>query len=348
MTNNNYKIDNHKLMYHPDRVSKWKNGEITYPIYAEISLTSACNHRCLFCAPNFFLNYEPHFIDTAVLKSTLTNMKKCGVKSIMYGGEGEPLLHKDIVSIINHTKLCGMDVSLTTNGVLLDSKIIDNILPNLSWIKISVDAGNSNDYTKLHGTKRSDFKKVLDNISRCSFMKRIRKYDMAIGVQSILFKENIEELPKLGKLLKFIKPDYFVVKPYSEHTKQLHKELHQPTDEQIEDFIVEMQKYRNDYEFIYRDTAFENMNQEKSYDKCYAQDFMAYIDSLGGVHSCINFIDDDKYLYGNIYKENFDDIWKNKTFIVPDLNKCRDICRMDKINNYLYEIKNPSKHVNFI
>jgi len=67
-------------------------------------------------------------------------MAKVGVKAIMFGGEGEPLLHKDFVSIVEYTKKCGIDIALTTNGTLLDTTTAKRILPHLSWIKFSIDA----------------------------------------------------------------------------------------------------------------------------------------------------------------------------------------------------------------
>ena len=87
---------------------------------------------------------------------------------------------------------------------------------------------------------------------------------------------------------------------------------------------------------------------KRSYYKCYAQDFIGYIDTLGGVHSCINFINNSDYCYGNIYDDTFENIWKSKQEIRPNLNQCRDICRADLINRYLWDLKNPSEHINFI
>jgi MoaA/NifB/PqqE/SkfB family radical SAM enzyme len=343
-----YKIDGHKLIYHPERVSKWNNGETIYPIYAEISLTSACNHRCIFCAPNFFLQYKPVFIDTNRIKDTIGNMAKVGIKAIMFGGEGEPLLHPDIISIIEHTKNSGIDVALTTNGVLLNQIKLKQILPNLSWIKISVDAGSSSIYSKLHGTKKEDYQKVLNNISKASFLKRLKKYNCTIGIQSILLKENIGSLANLAKFLKYAKPDYFVVKPFSDHELRKGDNLENPTDEQIDSLLKEMELYKDNYEFIFRERAFCELEKCKNYDKCYAQDFVCYIDTLGGVHSCINFIDNPDYCYGNINEDSFENIWKNKKNIEPNLDKCRTICRLDNINRYLWELKNPPNHVNFI
>ena len=44
-----YKIDDHKLMFHIKRVNDWQEGKNIYPIYAEVSPSGACNHRCTFC-----------------------------------------------------------------------------------------------------------------------------------------------------------------------------------------------------------------------------------------------------------------------------------------------------------
>ena len=88
-------VDNHKLMYHPERVAEWKEKGDCYPVYVEIGPTNACNHNCVFCALDW-VGSDKTFIDKDVMSSTLEDMAKNGVKSIMFAGEGEPLLHKNI------------------------------------------------------------------------------------------------------------------------------------------------------------------------------------------------------------------------------------------------------------
>ena len=55
-----FSIDTHKLAYHPDRVaqiveagSDWSKHINVRPIYAEISTSGACNHRCTFCSVDY-------------------------------------------------------------------------------------------------------------------------------------------------------------------------------------------------------------------------------------------------------------------------------------------------------
>ncbi len=79
------KIDSHKLIFHPEIVSRWKNGENIYPIELEIGLTNACNHRCIFCAVDY-TGYKPTIMDKEVLIRNLEEISEKGVKSIIYAG----------------------------------------------------------------------------------------------------------------------------------------------------------------------------------------------------------------------------------------------------------------------
>lgn len=271
-------------------------------------------------------------------------MAKCGVKAIMYAGEGESTLHEDLADMIIFTKQMGIDVALTTNGVLCNQEFLELTLPSLSWIKFSVDALHPSTYSKLHGAKEGDILVLFKNIMNAVRIRNKCNYECTIGTQSILFNENWEEMYELVPYLKSLGVDYFVLKPFSNHSKRKGKKINPPeySPDGLEDF--ESDKFK----VIERYNAFNYLDKKKSYDKCYAQDFVAYIDTSGGVHSCINYIDDKDYCYGNIYNDTFENIWKNKKEINPDLTKCRSVCRLDSCNRYLNQIKNPPPHINFI
>ena len=62
-------------------------------------------------------------------------MGRLGVKSIMFAGEGEPMLHKDISE---HVLLCnasGIDVSFTTNATIITDKFVDRLWSTLLGLK---------------------------------------------------------------------------------------------------------------------------------------------------------------------------------------------------------------------
>ncbi len=116
-----YKIDVHKSNYHLSRVTRWFNGETIYPIYTEFSPSGMCNHRCTFCALDF-MDYKRKFLDTDCMLKRLAEMGGLGLKSVMFGGKGEPLLHKDIALLTKTTKDPAIDTAFTTNGVFLDEE----------------------------------------------------------------------------------------------------------------------------------------------------------------------------------------------------------------------------------
>ena len=333
-------IDSHKLDLHPHRVADWLDGKDIYPIYLEVSPSGACNQRCSFCAFDY-LDYEPEFLDLERMDTMWREMADLGIKSIMLAGEGEPLMSEDIIPLIQHIYSAGIDVSMTTNGALIDDQFIEYGLVALSWIKVSVNAGLAETYKKIHGT--DDFDKVLSNIRKMVAFKKSKPFlgGLTIGVQMVALQNNLKEIPELADHCKKIEVDYFSVKAYSKHPM---------TDKKVitPDVIVPY----NIFDVIYR-----NPNIRRKYDKCYAVPFFwAYIRSNADVYACSNFLGDERFKIGNLYEQDFKDIWnsdKRKEIMEyvdnMDIKKeCRSLCRMNRCNEYLYRLKHPDNHTNFI
>lgn len=360
-----YAIDSHKLIYHPTRVAKWYEAKdeweklkSVYPIYVEISPYGGCNHRCTFCALDY-MGYENIGLDFDVLKNTLTNMAKKGVKSVMFAGEGEPLLFKDLDLIVEHCSSIGIDTSLTTNFVPLNKKNIERCVENCSWIKISLNAGTAKSYAQIHQTKEIDFERVISNIKYAIEYKRKNNLDCTLGVQMLLLPENKNEAKVLAQTCKDLGVDYLVVKPYSQHlfsetTKYEDIDYSKMID--IEDELKEISD--ENFNVIFRaNTMKKYIEKNQPYNKCYSTPFFwAYIATDGNVFGCSAYLGDDKFCYGNIYKNSFEEIWESDDrrqsyeYIKNelDIKNCRVNCRMDEINRYLWKLKHPNKHVNFI
>jgi len=351
------RIDSHKLMFHVARVDEWLKGKNVFPIYVEVGPSGTCNHRCIFCALEY-LGYKARYIDTEVFKKNIKEMAEGGVKSMMYAGEGEPLLHKDIEDLIGYTKACGIDVAVTTNGVLLSSRIGQDSLKALSWLRVSLNAATRETYAKVHGTQPDDFDKVLHNLEEVVSTKRRYNYDCAVGVQLLMIPENYQETEKLANILKEIGVDYFTIKPFSKHPLSSHS-----LDKNF-DYMQMLSFQENldgiateDFKILFRDhTMMKLKNKERGYDRCLGLPFWAYISSDGGVWACSAFLGKEEFFYGNLYEQTFSQIWKGskrkKVLEMVkhelDVSQCREVCRLDEINRYLWELKNPHPHVNFI
>jgi len=364
-----FAIDSHKLIYHPERVTQlleagedWEKYKSLYPIYVEISPVGACNHRCTFCAVDY-IGYQTRTLDHELLSERLAEMGRLGIKSVMYAGEGEPMLHKKINEIVQATHDAGIDSAFTTNGTAMNKKFIENSLQYVSWIKVSLNAGSPETYAQIHRTKPEDFDRVLSNIEKAVAYKKAHNLECTIGVQSILLPENRHEMVGLARRCREVGADYLVVKPYSQHNyseTRIYEKLNydnwldlgeQLAAEETEDFTV-----------IFRHNTMKRYSeaQESGYQTCYSTTAMwAYIMADGSLYSCSAYLLDERFSLGNLNEERFQDIWEgekrkeNFHYVRHelDITECRKNCRMDAINRYLYKLMDRGHrvpHVNFI
>ncbi|HHL38962.1 MAG TPA: radical SAM protein [Deltaproteobacteria bacterium] len=351
------RIDSHKLIYHVPRVDDWLRGRDVYPIYIEVSPIGACNHRCTFCALDY-MEYRPDALDAAVLKERLAEMGRLGVKSIMYAGEGEPLLHREIADIVAHTKRSGIDAAVTSNGVCLTEKTARAVLPHLTWIKISINAGTPGTYAAVHGTGAGDFHRVMENTAGAVRIRRELGLGVTIGMQMILLPENASEAAALAAAAKEAGADYLVVKAYSQHRMsrtERYRDLRYSDFMHLQDELAAFRDER--FNVVFRAGSMRKLERgRRYYEKCQALPFWSYVDSRGGLWGCSAYLGDERFLYGNIYDTTFEEAWKGERrkevlrLVAEDLDTdhCRINCRMDEVNRYLWELRHPPAHVNFI
>jgi cyclic pyranopterin phosphate synthase len=246
---------------------------------------------------------------------------------------------------------------MTTNGALLDKGLAEKIIPYLSWVRISLNAGTPKTYASIHGTNTDDFKRVIANISGAVRLRDKNKYACAVGVQMLLLKENCNEASKLAEILKKNKADYLIVKPYSQHPLSINRLKYQLDYRSLLSFEKELDKYNSkDFHVIFRSNTMVKISEHKPYEKCLGMPFWAYLSSKGDLYACSAFLGDERFCYGNIYGNSFEKLWKGKKRkkVIKmmeddwDIEDCREVCRLDEINRYLWNIKNPPLHVNFI
>lgn len=350
-----FRIDSHKLIFHPDRVAKWLKGESIYPICMEISPSGSCNHRCVFCGLDY-LGYKPGFLDKKLVLDNLKEMALKDLKSIVVAGEGEPLLNKHTPEIINGAKSFGIDVAMSSNGVLFSKDVARECLESLTWVRFSVNAGSSKTHHFVHKGGTGDFDKAIINISDAVKIKKDKGLRTTIGVQMLLIPENTHEVVDFARQLKGIGVDYFTVKPFSKHPKSL---CEIDPNYSYKDYIQIEQELKDletvNYKIIFRSGSMKKKEQAKCYSKCYGLPFWAYIDANAEVWTCIAYIGDKDFSLGNLKEKSFVDIWESERqkevvnkALNMDISKCRELCRLDEINKYLHELKNPGGHVNFI
>jgi cyclic pyranopterin phosphate synthase len=348
-------LDGNKMLHHLDRVNAWSRGELITPIYVAFSPTSYCNHHCIFCVYHY-KEFKPIFFPLERYQTLVKEWASAGVRSLFFAGDGDPLVNKQCDQMVKASKEAGIDIALNTNGRLLTEKNIPTFVENLSFIRISLNAGTAKSYGHIHGTNELDFDIVIKNIESLVKTKIEKKSKMTIGIQCLLLSQNVEEIKPLAHLLKKLGVDYFSIKPYLKHPDV-------PFENQIDnlndvlDDLVKFEKEISDsnFRFSLRKSLFVNAF-ERSYKKCQATPFMIEVDATGDLYSCGPYIGNPEHKLGNIMKESFEVVWKSEfaekarkhVSCSVDVSKCMPFCRPDSVNGFLSQLTNPPQHINYI
>lgn len=348
-------LDGNKMFYHLDRVENWMDGKTIYPIYIAFSPSSLCNHKCNFCVYHY-KEFTPIYFPKQRYFALVDEWKNLDVKSIFFAGDGEPLLNKDAVDMIAYTRKAGIDIAMNTNGRLMTPAKNETLVKSLDWIRISVNGGTSESYSKVHGTSEKDFEIVMSNIQDLVEKKKEFNSDIVIGVQCVLLEENHKDIAIMAKRLKEIGVDYYAVKPFLKHPgTKFNSEL-----KNKKEVLTELEKLKSlnddNFQFALRAGNFTPQSGERSYRNCLSGPFMIEVDAYGDVYSCGPHIGDKRHCYGNVIEQSFEDMWNSERckkvmkYVQEtlDVSKCMPNCRPNSVNKFLWELKNPPQHVNFI
>lgn len=111
--------------------------------YLRVSITDRCNLRCVYCMPEKGVNLLNHneIISYEDILRFVNILANHGVNKVRITG-GEPLVRKGVAGFIeNLSKIAGIsDISMTTNGVLLDKFALKLYDAGLKRINISLDS----------------------------------------------------------------------------------------------------------------------------------------------------------------------------------------------------------------
>jgi MoaA/NifB/PqqE/SkfB family radical SAM enzyme len=152
------------------------------PIACHFYVTDQCNLDCFYCSE--YDNSVPH-PSLADLKKWIGKISELGCIRIGLQG-GEPLMHPDIVEVVRHCKELGLRASMSTNGFLLNEKLIEQLeKAGLDSLQLSVDR-----MTPIPSTRKS-LKTIIPKIAV------LKKFSIPFNITGVLFNESIEEARKV-------------------------------------------------------------------------------------------------------------------------------------------------------
>ncbi|MEN8245296.1 MAG: radical SAM protein [Thermodesulfobacteriota bacterium] len=169
------------------------------PKMVTLTMTNACNLKCRHCWPDSgsVRSFPP--VPTQTLKRLVQEVAGLGAEEICLAG-GEPLLHPDLYSILDHAfRQAGIkNVTLQTNGILIDdadANKLKRIYNKGLLIQVSLDGAGPGTHDLVRGD--GSFERSLEGL------RRLCKAGLGQQIQ-VAFTEmehNFTDLPPLLELV---------------------------------------------------------------------------------------------------------------------------------------------------
>lgn len=131
--------------------------------YLRISITENCNLRCTYCMPaeGIALTPKAHLMTADEIISIAKTFVNLGVNKIRLTG-GEPLVRKDAKDIIQRLGKLGVELTLTTNGILVHDFIETFKEAGVNTLNVSIDSLKKDKFNQI--TRRNYFDKFWNNL----------------------------------------------------------------------------------------------------------------------------------------------------------------------------------------
>jgi len=300
-------------------------------------------------------NNPKRFMPTERALSLLEEMKAAGVKAVQWTGGGEPLLHKDHQEIFSKALEMGFECSLVSNGLALihDVKVL---LSNFEWVRISIDAGTAETYSKTRTTHPGNFRKVLNNIADLAVIIRERKARTVLGIGFVVMPHNWAEIEQCViearaagvanvRLSAMFSPED--EKPYTAIYDDIKALIMRVKRHETETFKV--------YD-LFGDRIEDLKLHNPDYDVCSKMHYCSYIGADLNTYMCCVYSYSERGKVagqaGNLANRRFDEFWasgERKQWMDAFNPKLCERCQFNPANRAMADLLTirPPKHVNF-
>mgnify|MGYP001765350735 FL=1 len=189
-----------------------------------LEATTGCNLQCRTCIRNIW--GDPSALmkwDTfEALMNSLDGLPE--LKRVVFTGFGEPLSHPRILEMIERVRQRGLAVSIGSNGLLLREKMARELVRlGVDRLVVSVDGVKPETYGDVRGAGLSE---LLDNVRRLNDIKQeVNTLIPALGIEFVVLKSNIDELPALTQLASHLNASRVLVTNVLPYTADMRDQM---------------------------------------------------------------------------------------------------------------------------
>ena len=358
-----------RTLYQVEALSALKEGRYYPPVLVEMDPTSRCNQSCIYCYSNQRVPRNLQLRDEVFI-DCFRQFADAGVKAVLLQGTGEPLLHRALPAAVKVGADAGLTIALNSNGVLLKSRLQDEILQYLFYIKFSVLESDPQHYAFLHGCAATQWRVLFDNIAYAVRLRERHKLDVALWATLYLDEKNFNRAGENVSFLKDSGLDYVVIQEatYSCFTPTGKREYASArfSNEEIAEMKAEVASF-NDENFRVK-VVFPLINPNMNYAGqtrenfipgfCQGPKLYMTVCADGEVYPCWRLWGrGPRYSYGSVYRSTFEEILRSEqrnmiddyiNTTPPEGDECL-VCNHARLNEILFNfLKADSRWKDFV
>lgn len=294
-----------------------------------LELTLRCNEHCFHCGSSCdYTGAEALSIED--YRRILTEVKEdFDISEMMLCiTGGEPMLRSDFFEIMTMASEMGYAWGMTSNATLITKENAHRLKEaGMKTISVSID-GLEETHDRLRGLK-GGYRKAMEGIRNLIDEGSFQ----AIQVTTVINHQNIDELDELFSIMDQLDIDSWRVVNLEPIGRALLKpELMCTKEDYIRLFSFIKEKREQGYPLCYGCSHYLGIDYEAEvrdwYWQCNAGVYTASIMANGDIGACLDIERRQETIQGNIFKDCFCDVWKNRFEIFRrDFSENNSTCR---------------------
>lgn len=291
-----------------------------------VDITSECNERCIHCyIPNAVKN-KAEYISFQKFCQLVDDFIELGGNNIVLSG-GEPLMHPNIIDILEYCKKNGLKIVVFSNLTLLDEKLTKVLKSeNVKLVQVSIYSINPDVHDKITKKKGSLVKTL-------SAVELLLSKGIEVQIACPIMRQNKDDVVSVMRYAKekkiSLRINSLILPTFDGEDSFIKSSA--LTLEQKKKMICDMMDF--DREYTKNELLELNNSSNDIYKK--TKDFLISSLCSAGINSCSVSVDGNvcpcpkwqSYRLGNIYNNTLSEIWYNN----PLLSLIR---RVNKQKNY--------------
>ncbi|KMQ50641.1 Radical SAM domain protein [Chitinispirillum alkaliphilum] len=275
------------------------------PVLGEIAVTKRCNNRCLFCYAGCPGGSDYREMSTGQIKKIIRIFRdKAKIPFFSFTG-GEPLLRKDLETLVAYALKVGLRTNLISNGTLItEERALSLYRAGLRTAQISLESSEAAIHDRLCGVEGA-FEKTIEGI------KALKKAQIAVQTNTTICALNKDTIETMPPFLEGLGINRFSMNMYIPSRKNpLNHDLYISYSE-IGDIVdkINSEAQRCGLTFFwYSPTPFCQFNpvaRGLGNKACAAMDGLISVNCDGEVFPCSSYEEP----IGNLLKKKFDTVW---------------------------------------